>query len=260
MKCLPSRKGIIKNIITVVIITILAIVIAFFGITKKEVFTNDNISNTFVQENIVEYVGFSPNNILDPNIIDGYKVTLPDDNTDSYNQIVQFCDNFKYNLNKGPVCKALDNKLEAERIAKEKAEKERLEKERLEQERIAKEKAKQEQAKKAKRQSQQSQSYSVSELQNYAHQLILERGWSEYDFECLVKLWNKESGWNPNAHNKSSGAHGIPQSLPASKMSSEGADYYTNGYTQIRWGLKYIANRYGSPANAWNHFQNKHWY
>ena len=100
-----------------------------------------------------------------------------------------------------------------------------------------------------------------AEYQAYAKDLCLNTySWSEYDFECLVKLWNKESGWNPNAHNKSSGAHGIPQSLPASKMSSEGADYYTNGKTQIRWGLKYIKNRYGTPAKAWQHSQQKNWY
>ncbi|WP_304393060.1 transglycosylase SLT domain-containing protein [uncultured Clostridium sp.] len=100
-----------------------------------------------------------------------------------------------------------------------------------------------------------------AEYQAYAKDLCLNTyGWSEYDFECLVKLWNKESGWNPNAHNKSSGAHGIPQSLPASKMSSEGADYYTNGKTQIRWGLKYIKNRYGTPAKAWAHSQKVNWY
>ena len=100
-----------------------------------------------------------------------------------------------------------------------------------------------------------------SELQEYAHNLVInEYGWTEEDFTCLVNLWNRESGWNPNAHNSSSGAHGIPQSLPASKMASEGDDYYTNGETQIRWGLKYIAGRYGSPSNAWAHFQNKNWY
>ena len=102
---------------------------------------------------------------------------------------------------------------------------------------------------------------SSNAYQNYAHDLVIGTyGWSEYDFQCLVKLWNRESGWNPNAHNKSSGAHGIPQSLPASKMRSEGADYYTNGYTQIRWGLKYIKGRYGSPAKAWQHSQKHHWY
>lgn len=100
-----------------------------------------------------------------------------------------------------------------------------------------------------------------AEYQNYAHDLCINTyGWSENDFNCLVKLWNRESGWNPNAHNKSSGAYGIPQSLPASKMASEGDDYYTNGKTQIRWGLKYIKNRYGTPANAWAHSQSTGWY
>lgn len=110
-------------------------------------------------------------------------------------------------------------------------------------------------------QSSSSGSYSLSDYQAYAKDLVINTyGWSEYDFECLVKLWNRESGWNPNSHNSSSGAHGIPQSLPASKMASEGADYYTNGYTQIRWGLKYISGRYGSPSAAWAHSQSKGWY
>lgn len=104
-------------------------------------------------------------------------------------------------------------------------------------------------------------SHSKGEYQNYAHDLVINKyGWTEYDFECLVKLWNRESGWNPNAHNKKSGAHGIPQSLPAKKMASEGSDYYTNGFTQIRWGLKYIKGRYGSPSQAWAHSQAKGWY
>lgn len=110
-------------------------------------------------------------------------------------------------------------------------------------------------------QSSSSGSYSLSDYQAYAKDLVINTyEWSEYDFECLVKLWNRESGWNPNSHNSSSGAHGIPQSLPASKMASEGADYYTNGYTQIRWGLKYIKGRYGSPSAAWAHSQSKGWY
>ena len=100
-----------------------------------------------------------------------------------------------------------------------------------------------------------------AEYQAYAHDLVLNKYlWSEADYQALVKLWERKSNWNANAHNKSSGAHGIPQSLPASKMSSEGSDYYTNGYTQIRWGLKYIKERYGSPSSAWQHFQNKNWY
>ena len=102
--------------------------------------------------------------------------------------------------------------------------------------------------------------YNKSEVQAYAHNLVLSYGWSEYDFECLVKLWNRESNWNLNAVNKRSGACGIPQSLPCSKMKSAGADYRTNYKTQIRWGLNYIKARYGSPANAWGHSQRKGWY
>ena len=99
------------------------------------------------------------------------------------------------------------------------------------------------------------------EYQAYAKDLCINTyGWTENDFQCLIKLWERESNWNPNSHNKSSGAHGIPQSLPASKMSSEGSDYYTNGKTQIRWGLKYIKNRYGSPSSAWAHSQQTGWY
>ncbi len=152
-----------------------------------------------------------------------------------------------------------EKKAEEERIAKEKAE--------------AEEKAKQEAIKLAQAKTQVTSrggttsrssstvTYSLNEYQSYARDLCLNTyGWTENDFQCLVKLWNRESGWNPNAHNKSSGAHGIPQSLPASKMASEGADYYTNGKTQIRWGLKYIKGRYGSPSNAWAHSQQKGWY
>lgn len=102
---------------------------------------------------------------------------------------------------------------------------------------------------------------SKAEYQAYAKDLCLNiYGWSENDFNCLVKLWNRESNWNPLAKNKSSGAYGICQSLPASKMASEGSDYLTNYKTQIRWGCKYIKNRYGAPANAWSHSQQKGWY
>lgn len=100
-----------------------------------------------------------------------------------------------------------------------------------------------------------------AEYQAYAKNLCINTyGWTENDFNYLVKLWERESNWNPNAHNKSSGAHGICQALPASKMASEGSDYMTNYKTQIRWGLKYIKNRYGTPANAWAHSQQKGWY
>ena len=101
---------------------------------------------------------------------------------------------------------------------------------------------------------------SVSEYQAYVQKRCFDYGWSDADFQALVKLWNKESGWNPSAHNSSSGAHGIPQALPASKMATAGSDYLTNYKTQIEWGLSYIRNRYGTPTSAWNHSCRKGWY
>ena len=96
------------------------------------------------------------------------------------------------------------------------------------------------------------QLFALSQLASY--------GWSESEIYPLIKLWDRESGWNPRAHNGGSGAHGIPQALPASKMAAYGSDYYTNGNTQILWGLNYIANRYGSPSGAWGHFCSSGWY
>ena len=98
------------------------------------------------------------------------------------------------------------------------------------------------------------------EYQLYALSLLADYGWDETEIYPLINLWNRESGWNPNSHNRKSGAHGIPQAVPAKKMASEGSDYYTNGKTQIRWGLGYIRSRYGSPSGAWSHFQSKGWY
>ena len=98
------------------------------------------------------------------------------------------------------------------------------------------------------------------EYQKYALSLLPDYGWESSELVPLINLWNRESGWNPRSHNKSSGAHGIPQALPASKMASEGSDYYTNPEPQIRWGLGYIAHRYGSPSAAWAHFCSRGWY
>ena len=98
------------------------------------------------------------------------------------------------------------------------------------------------------------------EYQKYALSLLPEYGWDSSELAPLIYLWERESHWNPSAHNRSSGAHGIPQALPARKMASEGSDYYTNGETQIRWGLGYIARRYGSPSRAWAHSQSRGWY
>ena len=90
--------------------------------------------------------------------------------------------------------------------------------------------------------------------------ILLAKGFGLGQMPCLDKLWKKESGWNPKAHNKSSGAYGIPQSLPGSKMASAGADWRTNPKTQILWGLGYIKGRYKSPCGAWSHSQAKGWY
>lgn len=85
-------------------------------------------------------------------------------------------------------------------------------------------------------------------------------GWTGSQWTALQALWTRESGWNTYAKNASSGAYGIPQSLPASKMASAGSDYLTNPATQIKWGLEYIADRYGSPAAAWAHEVSAGWY
>ncbi|GAA2228297.1 phospholipase [Herbiconiux moechotypicola] len=85
-------------------------------------------------------------------------------------------------------------------------------------------------------------------------------GWGDDQFQCLDSLWTKESGWNYQAENASSGAFGIPQSLPGSKMSSIADDWATNAVTQITWGLDYIARGYGTPCSAWSHSQSVNWY
>ncbi|MDT7570957.1 MAG: resuscitation-promoting factor RpfB [Actinomycetota bacterium] len=91
-----------------------------------------------------------------------------------------------------------------------------------------------------------------------ARAMLAERGWSG-QFGCLDSLWSRESGWRVHASNPS-GAYGIPQALPGSKMASAGSDWRTNPATQIRWGLGYIAAAYGSPCSAWRHSQSTGWY
>jgi len=85
-------------------------------------------------------------------------------------------------------------------------------------------------------------------------------GWGADQFSCLNSLWEKESNWNYQAYNGSSGATGIPQSLPGDKMASFGADWQTNATTQIAWGLDYISRAYGTPCAAWGHSQATDWY
>lgn len=101
---------------------------------------------------------------------------------------------------------------------------------------------------------------SQSDPKDIARALMGDFGFSQDQFGCLDLLWTRESNWNPLAHNPSSGAHGIPQSLPGSKMATVGGDWYSNPVTQITWGLGYIQDRYGSPCSAWGHSQATGWY
>ena len=96
--------------------------------------------------------------------------------------------------------------------------------------------------------------------QEIASGMLSAYGWGQDQFSCLVTLWNRESNWNHLAENSSSGAYGIPQALPGSKMASAGADWQTNPATQIRWGLGYIEGRYGSPCAALGHSNSRGWY
>ncbi len=91
--------------------------------------------------------------------------------------------------------------------------------------------------------------------QRIAYNLLASYGWSPGTyFSCLNNIWSRESGWNYRAEN-ASGAYGIPQALPASKMASAGPDYLTNPKTQIIWGLGYIQSRYGNPCSAWSFWE-----
>lgn len=85
-------------------------------------------------------------------------------------------------------------------------------------------------------------------------------GWGNDQFGCLVELWDRESHWNAQAHNSGSGAHGIPQAMPGSKMAAFGADWYNNAQTQIKWGANYIDGRYGNPCGALGHSNSTGWY
>jgi hypothetical protein len=96
--------------------------------------------------------------------------------------------------------------------------------------------------------------------QQIAQQMLSQFGWSSSQFSCLQPLWEHESGWNVYASNPSTGAYGIPQAFPGSKMGSAGSDWQSNAATQIRWGLDYIKGLYGSPCGAWSHEQADGWY
>ncbi len=98
--------------------------------------------------------------------------------------------------------------------------------------------------------------------QQLALSMMASHGWDEVEYRCLVDLWQGESGWSWSALNASSGAYGIPQSLPGWKMASAGSDWLTNPATQIAWGMDYIASVYGSPCRAHDRWlaRSPHWY
>ncbi|MFF3324623.1 transglycosylase SLT domain-containing protein [Streptomyces sp. NPDC002889] len=98
-------------------------------------------------------------------------------------------------------------------------------------------------------------SYTVAEVQAIARQMV-----PADQFQCFSNIVNHESTWNYQAQNPSSGAYGLVQALPGSKMASAGADWQTNPATQIKWGLNYMDSRYGSPCGAWSFWQANHWY
>ena len=90
--------------------------------------------------------------------------------------------------------------------------------------------------------------------------LMDEYGFAEKEYKCLNQLWTQESNWNYKSRNKKSGAHGIPQALPATKMNVVSTDWRTNPVTQIRWGLRYISIRYETPCKAWAKHKRSNWY
>lgn len=97
--------------------------------------------------------------------------------------------------------------------------------------------------------------------QEYARSLMAQYGWGDGQFSCLDSLWTRESGWSYTADNAGSGAYGIPQALPGSKMASAGSDWATNPDTQVRWGLVfYVEPVYGTPCAAWDHEVADGWY
>ncbi|MEU8621830.1 transglycosylase SLT domain-containing protein [Streptomyces sp. NPDC048623] len=98
-------------------------------------------------------------------------------------------------------------------------------------------------------------SYTVAEVKAMARQMM-----PSDQFQCFSNIVDHESGWNYRATNASSGAYGLVQALPGSKMSSAGADWQTNPATQIKWGLSYMNGRYGSPCGAWSFWQANRWY
>lgn len=101
---------------------------------------------------------------------------------------------------------------------------------------------------------------SVEASKEFARATLASKGYGPHEFTCLDSLWERESNWNYQADNPTSDAFGIPQSLPGEKMATFGADWATNPQTQIKWGISYIEERYGTPCGAWGHSEAVGWY
>lgn len=106
----------------------------------------------------------------------------------------------------------------------------------------------------------QTEDLTTQDPRTIARAMLSEFGFGSDQFSCLDSLYGSESGWNVHADNPSSSAYGIPQALPGPKMASAGPDWENNAATQIRWGLGYIQNSYGSPCGAWSFKQSHNWY
>lgn len=139
-------------------------------------------------------------------------------------------------------------------VAKQKAAEEKAEKEAKARKEAAAEAASRSATRDASSFSVQS-SYTVAQIQAMARQMV-----PSGQFQCFSNIVNHESSWNYKAVNASSGAYGLFQALPGSKMSSVGSDWQTNPATQIKWGLNYMNSRYGSPCDAWSFWQANNWY
>ena len=156
--------------------------------------------------------------------------------------------------------KAAREKAAREKAAREKAAREKAAREKAAREKAAREERARERREAAASRSSRSSSRYGGSAKAIARAMVADRGWSSSQFGCLDRLWEKESGWNYRAQNPSSGAYGIPQALPGSKMASAGSDWRSNPATQIEWGIGYIADRYGTPCSAWAHSQANNWY
>ena len=160
--------------------------------------------------------------------------------------------------------RAAEERAAEERAAEERAAEQRAAEERAEEAAAAEERAAQEQTA-ASRSEERAAAPAPAPAQGgspkaIAQGMLAGYGWGGDQWGCLEALWERESNWNPSAQNPSSGAYGIPQALPGSKMASAGSDWQTNPATQIRWGLNYISGRYGTPCGAWAHSQSVGWY